>query len=99
MDRKNVVLELKVKDRQVAPTESTQARQEAVSDAKRAVVSALSNLSCWDSSLEVRGLNNIFPVLVVTGPDLAINHLSEHVLDDLPDMVSRIERDMHFSVR
>jgi hypothetical protein len=98
MVRKNVVLELKLGERvSSASGSSYQERRQAVREAKVAAADALSHLSCWDPALEVGGLNTMFPVLVVTGPAPAIDDLSDHVLNDLPDLVSAIEQDMHFS--
>jgi len=98
MGNKNVVLEVKVNDTGVPVTEDFEASDEAVREAKRAVVSAMSNLPWWDPALEIMGENTIFPLLVVTGPDQSLDDLSEHVLVDLPDMVCGIDRDMYFSI-
>ena len=100
MDRKQVLLELYTnpRPRDAVKADAPMAREQAVRDAKAEFLAAVRRLDCYDSSLEVLGAETMFPVLVVAGPGKEVDHFSDHVMEDLPKLVRRVERDLHFAI-
>lgn len=99
MDRKEVMLELYTGSAGGfgAAGGSGADRARAVHRAKREFISTVRRRDYYDPSLEVHGESTIFPVLVVAGPGRAVDAFSDRVMDDLPQMVRGIDRDLHFS--